>query len=265
MSVRLNSSLQNEFLCYNTKMPVKTISSKKSLSKDTQTTAPRRIKAKKTADKAETKPGESKTPALETTRDFSSILRKPQVLVLIIAILIIGFAYAFKSLFVAALVNGQPISRITLIKEMEKQSGKQMLDSLVSKALIMQEAKKQNITVSQKEIDDEVKKIEDTLKKREQSLDQALTFQGTNRQEFIEQIKIQKMVQKLIGKNIQITDKEVNDYYEKNKESFPQGSNESELKENIKQQLEQQKLSGKFQSWIQGLKTSAKINYFVSY
>lgn len=244
-------------------MPIKTSSSIKT-SKDAQSAAPKRIRAKKT-DEAEVKLEKLENPALGTAKDFSSILRKPQVLVLIIAILIIGFAYAFKSLFITALVNGQPISRITLIKELEKQSGKQMLDSLVSKALIMQEAKKENVTVSQKEIGDEVKNIEETLKKRGQSLDQLLTLQGTTRQEFIEQIKIQKMVQKLIGKDIQITDKEISDYYEKNKESFPQGSKESDLKANIKQQLEQQKLNEKFQSWVQGLRNKAKINYFVSY
>ncbi|MCL4415371.1 MAG: SurA N-terminal domain-containing protein [Actinobacteria bacterium] len=238
---------------------------KSSKTSDAKTAAPRRIQTKKIAEKKETKIEESNTAAIETPKGFSDILRKPQVIVLVIAILVIGFAYQFKSLFVAALVNGQPISRITLINELEKQSGKQMLDSLISKALIAQEAKKQNVTVSQKEIDDEVKRIEDTLKKRGQNLDQLLAFQGTTKQGFIEQIKIQKTVQKLIGKDIKVTDKEINDYYEKNKESLPKNAKPEELKTTIKDQMEQQKLSEKFQLWMQDLRNKAKINYFVSY
>lgn len=242
-------------------MPRKTASSKINNSGNVKSVS---RKSKKTLDIAELESSELITSE-ETGRDFSSFIKKPQIIVLIIALLIIGFAYQFKSIFVAALVNGQPISRLTVVKELEKQSGKQMMDSLVSKTLIAQEAKKQNVTVSQKEIDDEVKNIEDTLKKRGQNLDQLLEFQGTTRQEFLEQIKMQKTVQKLIGKDIKVTDKEINDYYEKNKDSFPEGSKEADLKESIKQQLEQQKLSDKFQSWIQELRNKAKINYFVSY
>ena len=46
-----------------------------------------------------------------------------------------------RGLFVVALVNGEPISRIEVIKALEKQGGKATLDSLVTKKLIAQEAR----------------------------------------------------------------------------------------------------------------------------
>jgi len=68
---------------------------------------------------------------------------------LLVVVLVVA-AFLLKGLFIAALVNGQPISRFTVISELEKQSGKQALTSLVNQTLIFQEAKKKNITVSPK-------------------------------------------------------------------------------------------------------------------
>ena len=53
--------------------------------------------------------------------------------IILIAALIaaISLGYLGKGLFVAALVNGMPISRLTVVKELEKQGGSQTLDNLV--------------------------------------------------------------------------------------------------------------------------------------
>lgn len=192
-------------------------------------------------------------------------IKKNQIIIFVAVILIIGILYYFKGLFIAAFVNGQPISRVSLIKEMEKQSGKQTLNSLITKALIQQSANKENIKVGNEEIDQEVKKISDTLDKRGQKLDQLLLTQGTTMDEFKEQIRVQKLVEKLIGKDIKVTDKEIDDYIEKNKDSIPQDAKPEEVRSSIKQQLEQQKLSEKFQVWLADLKAKAKITYFVNY
>src|SRR5690349_14247110 len=78
------------------------------------------------------------------TRTRSLKVRKSYVL-FIIAILALGaLLYVGRGLFVAAVVNGQPISRISVIKETEKQSGKQALDTIVRNTLIEQEARKAN-------------------------------------------------------------------------------------------------------------------------
>ena len=90
-------------------------------------------------------------------------------------LLLAGLLYAFRSLFVAAMVNGQPISRVSLVRELEKQNGKQALNSLVTKTLIYQEARKQNVSVSDDEINGEMKKIEDNLQQQGQRLDQHLS------------------------------------------------------------------------------------------
>ena len=90
-------------------------------------------------------------------------LRQPRILIglIIIALVVVGFL--LKGLFVAAMVNGQPIFRFTVINELEKQGGSQALSALVNQTLILQEAKKKNIQVTQEEIDNSVKQIEDSV------------------------------------------------------------------------------------------------------
>lgn len=183
----------------------------------------------------------------------------------LILVLVLGALYLLRSFFVAAIVNGQPISRVSVVNELEKQSGKQVLDTVVTKTLILQEAKKQNVTVSQEEINQETKKIEDNVKKQGQTLDQVLALQGMDRAALVEQIRIQKTVEKILGKDIKVTDKEVDAYIETNKEALGADPTSNESKASVKQQLTQQKLSEKFQTWLDGLKKKAKINYFVSY
>jgi len=98
-----------------------------------------------------------------------------------------------------ATVNGQPISRLTLIREMEKSSGKQVLEGLIGKTLILQEAKKQNIFVGKEDIDQEMAKIEENFKNQGQDLNQLLAFQGMTRADLEEQIQLQKTAEKLAG------------------------------------------------------------------
>jgi foldase protein PrsA len=196
---------------------------------------------------------------------FLSRFKTKKFLILLFLILAGGILFYFKGLFIVATVNGQPVSRIALIQELEKRNGKQMLSSLITQILIQQEAQKQNISVSQKEINDEVKRVEDGLKKQGQTLDAALSLQGLTKDDFIAQIKLQKLVEKMLAKDIKVTDKEVSDYIEKNKDSIPKDLKAEEVTASARQQLQQQKLSSKAQSWIQGLQSKAKINYFINY
>ena len=196
---------------------------------------------------------------------ISEKLKNPKFSIPLIIIVLAIVGFLFKGLFVAALVNGQPITRLSLIRELEKQGGKQTLSALVNQALILQEARKKNIDTDQKEVDSEAKKIEDSLKKQGQDLNSALLMQGLTREDFLRQLRLRTLVTKLLADQIKVADKEIADYMEKNKDTLPKNLKEDELKQQVKQQLEQQKLAGKSQEWLAGLMKNAKINYFVNY
>ena len=190
---------------------------------------------------------------------------KKKILIFLIIIIAGLVLFYFKGLFIAALVNGQPVTRISLVQELERKDGKRVLSSLVTQTLILQEAQKKHVDVSQKEIDEQVKKVEDSLKKQGQNLDAALTIQGLTRKDFVTQIKLQKLVEKMLAKDVKVTDKEVEDYVEKNKNNIPKDMKPEDAKMSARQQLEQQKLGEKFQPWLQKLQSTAKIQYFVNF
>ena len=60
---------------------------------------------------------------------------------------------------IVAAVNGQTISRDELAKLCLKRSGQEVLDSVINKYLIMQACQAQQITISQKDVDDEIGRI----------------------------------------------------------------------------------------------------------
>lgn len=187
---------------------------------------------------------------------------------LILALGIIGLAliiYFAKGLLIAATVNGQPISRLAIIRDLEAQSGKMTLDSIITRSLVFQEADKKKITVTDKDIDAEIAKIQKQFTSQGQNLDQLLAAQGLSKEKFKEEVRIQLLVTKLLGDQAKVTDKEFNDFMANNKDLITAEEDQEKAKASLKSQMEQQKLAQKYQEWIANVKKSAKVNYFVDY
>lgn len=191
-------------------------------------------------------------------------VKRSYALALLAVIALIVLLYLLRNLFVAAVVNGQPVSRFSVITELERQGGKQTLESIVTKTLITQEANKRNITVSQKDVDDEMKNIQSNLEKQGQKLDQVLALQGMTRQQLEEQIRLQKMIEKMVG-SVNVSEKEIDDYITSNQDSLPTDQDQKTMRNNIKQNLRRQKLNTKAQAFLENLRKNAKIDYYVKY
>lgn len=185
--------------------------------------------------------------------------------VTIIAVLVIILLLTIKGFFIAAIVNGQPITRISVIKELERQGGKATLESLVTRTIITQEGRKRNITLTQNDIDQELKKISKNVESQGSTLDQALALQGLTKNQLTEQIRLQLLIQKMVEKETTVTDKEVDDYLAQNKDQMPEGTNQNTLRQGAKAQLKQQKLQTATEKLIKDLHDSAKIINLVKY
>jgi len=185
-----------------------------------------------------------------------------------LTVLVIALAYGFVNFFVAAYVNGRLISRLSVVRELEKQGGKKTLDALIIKSLITQEAKKRKIIITQQEIDAELKKVENNVKSQGVDLETVLKEEGMSKSDLIEEIKIQVKVTKMVEKNIKVTDKEIEDYINSQKEQLAllQQESPSEVsKTEAASQLKAQKLQKEIQTLIADLKAKAKIKYFMNY
>ena len=220
---------------------------------------------RKSATRTSVKPSSQVQSHVISDKFKSLKIRKSYIILIVIMFALGALLYYGRGLFVAAVVNGQPISRVAIVKETEKQAGKQALDNIVRNTLIEQEARKKGVTVSQKEIDDEIKKVEATLSKQGQKLSDVLVMQNMTKEDLQKLIRLDKLVGKIVGKDIKVTDKEISDYLEKNKEMLPKDQTEEQLKKTVSEQLKQQKLNEKVQAWLTELKSKAKILYFVQY
>ncbi len=204
---------------------------------------------------------------MDTERNMNKKAKFPLILILILALAAVLFY--FKSIFIVALVNGQPISRASVISDLEKQGGKKVLDSLIVRTLIQQEAQKKNINVAQSDIDKEVKKIEANFSQQGQNIDQLLAMQGMTKKDLQEQIKIQVMLEKLLGDKVKVTEKEIDQYLAQNKNAAGDTGSTTPTptpaREQIRQQLSQQKMQSEAQKYVEELRKKAKITQFVTY
>lgn len=247
-----------------TKKPVSATPAKKAPARKPSASRSRVTRADETVTKSvvETSPREEVTrpvksrPSMQVKRSY--LITAAGIFIVLAAL------YLTRSWFVAATVNGQPISRVAVIRELEKSGGANALNTLVTKTLIAQEARKKHITVSNADVDAEIKTIEKRLSTQGQKLTDALTSANMSMNDLKDQVRYQKMLEKMVG-NVTVTDKEVADYIEQNKASLPQGTDQSTLKTQVKESLRQQKLNDKIQPFVQNLQSQARVSKWVSY
>ncbi|MDI6689813.1 MAG: peptidylprolyl isomerase [Actinomycetota bacterium] len=107
-------------------------------------------------------------------------------------------------------------------KEYEKTFKKNILDSMIEKELGIQEAKKQGIRVSEKEVEsryNQMKKMFPSTK----SFEEALKKAGLTPSKFKVRLREQLLMDKIwtkVTKGIEVSEEEMAEYYEKNKNRF---------------------------------------------
>lgn len=180
-------------------------------------------------------------------------------------VLVLAFLYLIRSLIFAAWVNTRPIFRWSLVRELEKQGGQSVINNLIEKSLIFQEAARSKIRITDEDLNNELKKVEDLVKAQGLSLEEALAFRGQNKNDLREQIKLQKIVESLLSARISVSDEEIKNFFQENKSLFEKGATLEKVKDQVRDQLLQVKLNEEYRKWIDELKAKAKIFYFVKY
>ena len=181
-----------------------------------------------------------------------------------LGVVIIGLIAIFvsnKGLLVAAVVNGQPIFRWQLNSVMASRFGAQTLDSMISQVLVDSEAKKAGVSVSQADI---AKKETDLVASLggSVSLDDVLKYQGMTKGDFEDQLRLQLTVEKLLGKDITITDADIANYIATSGSTLT-ATDEAGLKEEAKQAIFSLQLNEKLQTWFAEVKAKASILRFL--
>lgn len=204
-------------------------------------------------------------PSLEETgKRIKFVVSYKTMIIGLIVLAVLALVYFGRGLIVAATVNGTPVTRFAVIKQLEMASGKDALDSIIKEKLITMEAAKKGIHISDDDINAEIKKVEESLKTQGTTLDDALTQQGMSREDLRKRIVIQLSITKLVEDKTSVSDKEVEEYITTNKYPLTKGK-EADEKASIKEQIKNQKLSDEAAKLVDQLMTAAKINYWVKY
>lgn len=181
-----------------------------------------------------------------------------------LAILIFGLLFFLGSkYFVVAWVDKQPITRVEYYKALESKYGKDQREQLIVEKLVLDEARQKGISVSNDELNVEIKRIQDQQGGQAQ-LNQLLQMQNISQNEFSKLVMLQLLRQKLFGGSITVTDDEVSKYMDQNKDQLPQvnsqdASSAAKLKDQIKEQIKQQKINSAFSSWLDSALKSSRV------
>jgi lambda repressor-like predicted transcriptional regulator len=180
----------------------------------------------------------------------------------LIFLLVVALVYLLKDEIIVASVNGRPVTRFALIRNLEKQGASNVLENMTLQMLVEQELKKAGVVITAEELDAEIATVEAQLAEQGQSLDDLLEAQGYTRDQIKEQLSLSKSLEKLLADDITVSDDEVQAYYEENKANIGEDVVLADIAESIKSQLKQEKLSTAEQAWFAKIKESAKINYY---
>jgi len=186
------------------------------------------------------------------------------IIVAVVIIALVVLAYIYKGLLIAATVDGSPISRLAIIQRLERDSGKDLLDSLINEKLVQHEAVAKKIVISNDQVSEEIKKIEAQITAQGGTLEAALASQNMTLNDLKKRILFQKEMEVMLAEKVNVTDEEVAQYIIDNKISVPEGQ-ETVANSQIKTELRNQKLNKEAPGLITALKAKAKIQYFVNY
>jgi hypothetical protein len=176
---------------------------------------------------------------------------------IVVAVIVAGILLFKNGYIVSATVNGQPIFTWQLVGQVMSRYGKQSLENMITEKMITGEASKNGISVTQSDIDSR----ENTMVKQFGSgvtLAQLLQYQGMTKKDLDGQMRIQLEVEKILSKDITISDLDVSNYLASNSAKFT-ATDEATLKSDAKNALLQEKISAKIQPWFDNVKKNAKV------
>lgn len=196
---------------------------------------------------------------------FLKKLNRKLTYIIIIVVVLLAAGFYYKNIFVAASVNGSFISRLSVISELEKQSGKQALDNIITHKLVTDELKKSGVVVSSSDLSTKISSITAQIEGQGSNLTATLAAQGLTQKDFEDRLTIQMKLEKLLADKIAVTDAEIAQYMKDNKVTVPKGTDPNTIKSQIKDSLQQSKFNTAANAWVADLRANASIKYYINY
>lgn len=187
-----------------------------------------------------------------------------QLLIGLAVVLVVGFFYNFRGLFIAATVNGEMISRREFNAEVQRMVGTKVLDQLVIQKLITQTIKSQGVVIDTQSVQAEIDVIKAGIEGTGITFEEALEKEGVVYAELVENITIKLGLKGLLADKIVVTEEEIDAYILARKIEVTEET-KGETRNTIKTQLEQEKFDLEVGPYLEGLKTEAKLKTYIKF
>jgi foldase protein PrsA len=152
-----------------------------------------------------------------------TFIKQNKTLSTIIVVLIVAIGI-FLSLALSkdkaiAKINGEAISKDELYDVMVEQYGAATVDQLIADKIVVSEAKKEKVTITEEDLNAEVDKLKQSYG-GDEVFDQMLASNNTSLDALKEDLKSYLTLRKLLEPQIEITDEELKTYFDENKDSL---------------------------------------------
>lgn len=191
-----------------------------------------------------------------------SQLLNPKNLIIIGLLVLVVVLWKFKGYFIAATINGAPISRFELNNQLTRRFGQQTLENLINERLILSAARQKGIFITSDEIAGRVKQVEERLA-GQTTLVEALKAQGLTDSMFKRQIEIQISIEKMFEKDATVSAKDIDDYVKNNSAFYKESTDPAKVRTEVEANLKQQKISELFDPWFAEIRKNASVKSYL--
>jgi foldase protein PrsA len=129
--------------------------------------------------------------------------------------------FGFSKEDAVAKVGSETISKDDLYTTLVDQYGDGALDTLIAEKIVKLESEKKDLTVKDSEIKKELENIKGQYDS-EEAFNEALASSGSDLDSVKENIKTYLLTEKLLKDRVKITDDQIKEYFEANKDTFAQ-------------------------------------------
>jgi peptidyl-prolyl cis-trans isomerase SurA len=137
-----------------------------------------------------------------------------------------------------------------------------LIQQLIDQEITNQAVKKAQISISEEEVSGYIERIKQMSSFTDENLREMLAKEGVSLEQYRKEIRNvllrNKLIQYEVKSKIVVTQKEIDDYYEKNKDDY-KGKTEKEVSEAIADKVYQIQADEKFAKWVADLRDQAQI------
>lgn len=145
---------------------------------------------------------------------------------------------------------------------MKKQIGKQVADRLIVEKLILDEAAKKNVSVTEDELNKEIEEIKKNFS-ADVSLESVLQNQGMTMEDLKKDLRLKILATKIVADKVTVTEEEIKNYLSQNPDFLKEETDKVKKAEEAGKLLKDEKLNQEFVTLIEELKKSSNIQIYI--